>query len=289
MSKTHSVSISCEGYGLAGNLVLPDGATAESPVPGAVIIGGPGPLPLTRYSETGARQWPVLWSESLANSGLAALCYDQRGGGLSSGTYHEADWTDLLEDNRAAVEMLALQPEVGPVAAVAWAEGCGFALQLAAEGKVQALILLAPPYHNAETRYARDIAALAARKGLSDRVVQLRINQWQSEIRATLEQVQKGQTVSTTDVGGQVTSINLIRFLQTTAFDPSRVAAQVKVPVLLLHGRDDTAIPPVESEAMAAGLNGQTDRVVYPGMAHFIYRHGPAMRDAAAWLRRTLC
>lgn len=288
MTKTHPVSIASETHGLAGNLVLPEGATQQEPVPGAVVLGGPGPVPLHRYTTEGAKQWPVLWTERLGSGGLAGLCYDQRGSGLSTGVYHEAGWEELYEDARAATEVLAVQPEVGRVAAVAWADGAGFALQLAAEGKVDGLILLAPGYLTAEARYASQMAELAARKGLSDRVVQIRIRQWRGEIEAVMERVAQGEKIAATEIGGRSIHTNLVRFLQVTAFDPAAVAGRVRVPTLILHGEDDPVIRPAESEALAAALGGSVERILYPGQAHFLYRHPQAMADAVDWLRRRL-
>jgi pimeloyl-ACP methyl ester carboxylesterase len=288
MPMTHPLAITMEGYGVAGNLVLPEGASETAQVPGVLIVGDPGPFPLQRYSAVGARNWPVLWTEALGAAGLGGLCYDQRGSGLSTGEYHEADWNGLYEEAVAAAEMLAAQPEVSKTAAVAWADGCAFALRLAAEGKVGALVLLAPAYHTEEVRYAKGIRDLAARKGLSDRVVQLRVGQWQSEIMKTAARVQQGETTATVDLGGKQVTTNLLRFLQNVAYDPAPVAARVQAPVLLLHGADDAAIAPSESEAMARALPGMADRITYPGVAHFLYRHPQALKDAAAWLRQVL-
>ncbi|HLN61253.1 MAG TPA: alpha/beta fold hydrolase, partial [Symbiobacteriaceae bacterium] len=288
MPKTEPISISSETHGLAGNLVLPDGAAKEAPVPGVVIVGGPGPVPLERYSKEGAKNWPVLWTEALAGAGVAGLCYDQRGSGLSSGEYHEADWEMLYDDAKAAAEMLALQPEVGKTAALAWADGCGYALQLAAEGKVDAVVLLAPPYHTEEQRYISGIKDLAARKGLSDRVVQVRIGQWREGVMSTARRVEQGETTATVEMGGKEVTTNLLRFLQTVAFDPAAVVARVNAPALLLHGADDSAIRPAESEAMAGALPGPAERILYRDAAHFLYRHAPAVKDTAEWVRRVL-
>lgn len=288
MAKTHPISIASETHGLAGNLVLPQRDGPERPVPGAAVLGGPGPVPLQRYTTEGAKQWPVLWTEALAAAGLAGLCCDQRGSGLSTGLYHEADWEALYDDARAAVELLAVQPEVGSAAAIAWGEGAGFAMRLAAEGKVAALVLLSPGFLTAEARYAALMTELASRKGLSDRVVQIRVNQWKGEIQNLIKRVEQGETTAVTTVGDQQVTTNLVRFLQTVAFDPARVAPQVKVPTLILHGADDNVIPPAESEALAGALGGPVERITYPGQAHFLYRHIQAMADAAAWLRKTL-
>lgn len=288
MTKTHPISISSETHGLAGNLVLPDSAAPERPVPGVVVLGGPGPAPLYRYTAEGARQWPVTWTEGFGAAGMAGLCYDQRGSGLSTGLYHEADWDGLQEDARAAAEMLSLQPEVGRTAAIAWGDGTGFALQLAAAGKVDGLILLAPGFLTAEARYAAHMAELASRKGLSDRVVQIRVNQWKGEIEAAIRRVQQGETVSVTEIGGQQVATNLIRFLQTVAFDPAQVAGLVKVPTLILHGADDAVIPATESEALSQALAGPVERILYPNQAHFLYRHPQAITDGVAWAKTHL-
>lgn len=286
MAKTHPISISNETHGLAGNLVLPEGASQDQPVAGAVVLGGPGPVPLQRYTTEGAKQWPVLWTEALGAANLAGLCYDQRGSGLSSGLYHEAGWEELYDDAKAAIEILAVQPEVKKVVAIAWADGAGFALQLAAEGKVDGLVLLAPGYHTAEARYANQMANLAARKGLSDRVVQIRVNQWRGEIQTVIKRVEQGERVAVTTLGDQPVNTNLVRFLQTVIFDPAPVARQVKVPTLILHGQEDNVVPAAESDALAGALGGPVERRVYPDQAHFLYRHQPAMADAAAWIRQ---
>lgn len=288
MSKTEPVWITSEAYGLAGNLVLPEGASAERPVGGAVVLGGPGALPQGRYTSEGAKRWPVQWTEALGAAGLAGLCYDQRGSGLSGGLYWEADGEALYADDTAAVEMLAVQPEVGRIAAIAWGEATGFALRLAAAGKVQGLILLAPGFLTAEARYAAQVAALAARKGLSDRVVQIRVRQWREEIEAIRGRVAAGEQVSVTDLGGRPVTTNLCRFLDTVGFNPAESAGQCAVPTLILHGEADTVVPPAESEALAAALAGPVKRILYPGQAHFIYRNAEALRDAVAWLKHTL-
>lgn len=288
MAQTHPISISSETHGLAGNLVLPTEASAERPVAGLVVLGGPGPMPLQRYSAEGAKQWPVLWTEAFGAAHLAGLCYDQRGSGLSTGLYHEADWWALYEDAKAAAEMLAVQPEVGRTIALAWADGVGYALHLAAEGKVDGLVLIAPGYLTSEARYATQMAELAARKGLSDRVVQIRVNQWRGEVAAVRERVAKGELTTSSDIGGQIVTTNLNRFLQGVEYDPAQVAAKVSVPTLILHGANDTIIPPSESEALAGALTGPVTRILYPEQTHFLYRHPQAMVDAARWVREQI-
>lgn len=284
--KTYPVSISAETHSLAGSLALPDGASDQSPVPGAVIIGGPGPLPLQRRAPDGTKNWPLVWAERFGAAGLGCLCYDQRGSGESTGLYHEADWDDLYADAEAAAELLAVQPEVSWTAAVAWADGAGYALRLALEGKVDGLILLAAGALTAEARYAAQVSRLAASKGLSDRVVQLRVRQWQAQVADVRRRVEAGDHIAETDVGGRRVVTNLRRFLAVTDYDPGAVAPHVKVPVLLLHGATDAVVPPTESELLRDGLTGPVERRVYLEEGHFVYRSARAIQDAAAWMHR---
>lgn len=279
---------SAAGYVLSGSLFLPDMASAAEPQPGAAIIGGPGPGPLTRSNATGGKQWPLLWAQELAEAGLVALCYDQRGSGQSTGHYFDADRDALYHDAEAAVDMLAAQPEVNQnaLAAIAWDEGCGFALQLAAAGKVHALVLMAPPFYTAQERFTREIRRLAASRGLSERVVQIRLSQWQRQMDSVAQQVARGEQTTTVEVGNQKTVINLARFLQNSRFDPAAVLPQVHTPVLILHGEDDRAIPPEESAELVAAKPAK--RITYPEAGHFLYNDRRVMRDAVAWLQETL-
>ncbi|MDB4898165.1 MAG: hypothetical protein JWN15_4427, partial [Firmicutes bacterium] len=101
--------------------------------------------------------------------------------------------------------------------------------------------------------------------------------------------VGEGHNTTVTDLGGGNTvTTNLTRFLQTVAFNPAEVVPKINAPVLLLHGEDDTVVPPAESQAMAEALPGKPDRLTYRGVAHFIYRYSRPMGDATAWLNQVL-
>lgn len=113
---------------------------------------------------------------------------------------------------------------------------------------------MATPFYTAEERFTREIRQLAARRGLSERVVQLRLNQWRRQMDAVARQVAGGEKTTSVKVGEHETMLNLARFLQNTRFDPAAVLAQVHVPVLVLHGEDDRVIPPQESAELISAL-----------------------------------
>lgn len=293
MSASHMVTVGMEGYALAGTLLLPAGASAQQPVAGVVMVGGPDPLPLSRHEEQGGPSWSLAWGQALADAGLAVLCYDQRGSGMSTGAYEEATRGDLYEEARAVTEMLRAQPEVDGqrVAAIGWGEGAGFALALASQGEVAAAVLLAAPYVTAQERYARWIGELAARKGLSQRVVDLRVQSWRQGMEAAREQVSRGVRTTTTDVGGRQMTTNLIRFVENQQFDPRKLLPGLNVPLLLLHGEGDQVIPAAESAEMQHALQqagAEVARITYQGVEHFLYREQQPLADACAWLQQAL-
>jgi dipeptidyl aminopeptidase/acylaminoacyl peptidase len=85
---------------LAGTLLLPPGA---GPHPACVIVHGSG------------GQWRDcvrLIADFLAGSGVAALAYDKRGTGASTGDYDRADFPDLAEDALAGMRFLQAHPAV---------------------------------------------------------------------------------------------------------------------------------------------------------------------------------
>jgi uncharacterized protein len=288
VSRHHPFVIPRGAYTLAGSLMLPPDAAPDRPVPTAVFVGGPGPAPLTRYSDQGALRWPMAWGQVFVAEGIAVLAYDQRGGGVSSGEYATADRDDLFAEALEVVQMARAQPETAATAAVGWADGAAFALDLAARGEVDAAVLLSVPFLTAEVRYERQMRDLARRGGFSERVVAIRLERWRAEMASVARKVAEGDAYSVQEVGGRPVTLNLSRFLQTSNFDPAALVPSVNCPILLLHGEEDAIIASEESAMLAGELHAPCRRITYPGVQHFLYRHPEAASDAARWLAQTL-
>jgi pimeloyl-ACP methyl ester carboxylesterase len=88
------------GAQLAGTAYLP---LAGRPTPGIVLLHG---------STTNARDWYRFHADRFARAGIAALVFDKRGSGASSGDLDQASIADLVADAAAAVTLLASRPEV---------------------------------------------------------------------------------------------------------------------------------------------------------------------------------
>ena len=92
------------GSALAGTLMLPDGASAASPVP--AVAQGPGWLGL-RDAKLYAP-----YHEALLDAGIGVLVFDYRGFGDSEGDASYFDPMDQVEDWRNALTYLESRPEV---------------------------------------------------------------------------------------------------------------------------------------------------------------------------------
>jgi uncharacterized protein len=93
---------SAAGVVLAGTLLLPKRQTR---VPATVFLHGSG-----RMTRDGNR----FIAERLASSGVAALIYDKRGSGASTGDLAASDFHDLAADAAAAVLFLRQRSEIDP-------------------------------------------------------------------------------------------------------------------------------------------------------------------------------
>jgi dienelactone hydrolase len=87
---------------LEGTFVLPHGT---GPFPGVVFLHGSGPE---------GRWASHFLAHQFARAGLAALMYDKRGVGGSTGSWQEVGPEELAQDAAAAVSAMRARPEISP-------------------------------------------------------------------------------------------------------------------------------------------------------------------------------
>jgi uncharacterized protein len=100
--RTEPVTFSDGDVRLAGTLILPAG---RGPHPAVVFTHGSGPNVRSSFSGLGFL---------LAMHGVAALKYDKRGVGDSTGDYAKATFADLADDAAAGARMLQTRPDIDP-------------------------------------------------------------------------------------------------------------------------------------------------------------------------------
>jgi dienelactone hydrolase len=94
------VTFSSSGARLAGTLFRP---TVPGEHPGIVLLHGSGPGPRAPFK---------AMAERFVADGFAALIFDKRGSGASSGSWTEGSLDDLADDALAAVAFLKSQPGI---------------------------------------------------------------------------------------------------------------------------------------------------------------------------------
>jgi dipeptidyl aminopeptidase/acylaminoacyl peptidase len=271
---------------LAGSLLLPATGGGDS-LPAVVFLHGSGPEGrwASRYLAT-----------QLATHGIAALIFDKRGVGGSTGDWRRATPDDLVGDGVAAVARLLDEPRIGrgrvgihghsqggtlaPWVA-ARAPAVAFVIASAAAGlpldSVEIFSILNSVYPAAATaadsararEYVSELVAAAyharARGRLDSLVTQLRDRPWFFEPPAPADAYWWFSKSF-----GQ--------------YHPLDWWAQVRVPVLLMYGAEDRRVPAAESaERIGRALRGAGNRDVavriLPGADH-TFRLAPG---ASGW------
>jgi hypothetical protein len=228
---------------LAGTIDWPAAAGARdgrARVPAVLLVAGSGPQDRdgARTELPGYTPWRDF-SAALVTAGFAVLRLDDRGTGASRGQFAGATTDDFARDAAAAVAWLRQQPGVdgSRIALVGHSEGAVVALLVArADPALRALVLLGAP-----SRSGREIA-----RWQRQQLVSSDLARWPAtERRAVLAAAEsEAEQMARRDPWLQ----------RWFALDPRAVAAEVKQPVLLVHGQTDRQVPPEHADELATVL-----------------------------------
>jgi pimeloyl-ACP methyl ester carboxylesterase len=255
--RSDEIRIAAGDHALAATLYLP---SPRQPCPAVVFVPGAGPAVRTDgYHELGRH---------FAGKSVAALIYDKRGCGASTGDWTRAGLHDLAEDALALVRFLRSRPDISPSHVGLWGLSQGASIVPIAAGRsadVAFVIAVGGCLDfEGQMRYFR--AHVFRRAGLS---------------RATLDIANK-LFLAQIDFNNRVRSGRLpapqwVRDSCRFEFDLDQqsVWRQVSQPVLAIYGERDRQVPPAENAAaLAAALKQSGNRdftlVVYPGASHAI-------------------
>jgi pimeloyl-ACP methyl ester carboxylesterase len=255
--RSEELAIPAGDHQLAGTLYLP---LSRTPAPAVVFVHGAGPsVRGDGYHELGRH---------FARKGVAALIYDKRGCGASTGDWTRAGLYDLAEDALACVRLLRGRPDIKPASVGLWGLSQGASIIPIAAGR------------------SPDVAFLIAVGGCLDFDEQMRY------FRANLFR-QLGHAPAVLDIANkafliQVDLSNRIRSGSLPAprtlqdacrmefdLDQAAVWRQVHQPVLAIYGERDRQVPAAESSAALAAALAQSGNkdltlIIYPGASHAI-------------------
>jgi len=242
---------------LAGTLYLP---LSGPPAPAVVFVHGAGPAVRGDGYHELARHF--------ARKGVAALIYDKRGCGASTGDWMRASLHDLAEDAVACVQLLRGRPDINPDQVGLWglSQGASVIPVAASRSREVAFIIAVGGCLDFEKQMRHFRANLFRKHGLSPNVLDI-------ANKAFLIQVDLSNRIRSGRLPAPVAWQDSNRF--EFDLDHAAVWRQVRQPVLAIYGERDRQVPVAESSAaLAAALahsgNGDFTLIIYPSASHAI-------------------
>ena len=253
---------------LAGTLTIP--SAGRPPFPAVVTLTGSGAHHRdgNRTPDHPYRPFRQI-ANRLAQCGIATLRLDDRGVGGSEGSADAATAEDTAADARAALAFLRLRPDVDGrrLALVGHSYGGEIAPMVAAEdARLAGVVLLAGPARTFretmryQNRYRIDNDPAIPPEGRA----------------AALEEAVRQQ-----DANVKASTQAWRRSIQDR--DPLPTARRLRMPVLILQGTTDRAVPPADArlleQAIREGGNAKVTVRLFPDVNHHFQRDAIGARE----------
>ncbi|MCP4541385.1 MAG: alpha/beta fold hydrolase [Chloroflexi bacterium] len=229
---------------LAGTLLMPP---TERPHPAVILIHGAG---------AAERQLYRIFADHFARQGIAALIYDKRGSGNSTGNRQAATLDDLAADALAGVRFLTSHLEVNPAQVGVWgfSQGGRVAPMVAARLQDVSFVIVgsAPGVSwNQLELWRRDKQYLDA--GYPERVIEMGLKY--AKLSQDWERLLDRHSATEADLA------------------PTSFWTRIEQPTCALYGLEDEVVPPGDSAvAIAEALDEAGNRdytvVVFPEADH---------------------
>lgn len=273
---TEEVSFANGDVVLNGTLVLPEGASRETPV--LIMVTGSGQQ--NRDEELFEHKPFAVIADALAKAGVATLRYDDRGYGDPSA--NPMAWTTDDFKNDALAGMNLLRKRFDKVGVLGHSEGGTIALMIAAEHKADFIVSLAGmAVSGAETLVEQNRLALAG-LGFGDETVESYCRLVDTAFKAIVNGdmmpdpavydlpeslVQNYQAVAV--------QIRMPYFTRFLSLDMRPLLGNIECPVLALNGTKDNQVDHTSNlEAISKGLKANPKNVVesLDGLNH-LFQH----------------
>jgi pimeloyl-ACP methyl ester carboxylesterase len=276
--KIEEVKFNNKDVTLAGSLFLPSG---EQPYAAVIIIHG---------SSGGSRsKWSYnFWGYFFARQGIAALIYDKRGIGKSTGDLESASFDDLAYDAASGFKYLTLRSDIDKdkIGLFGSSQG-GWLAPLAAsriDGVSYLILNVAPSVSVAKQELDRVVYTLRAKK-YSEQDIKLAKEYTEKmfevsydyrnldELKPLLDSVKNKEWA---DVLTLVESKSDLEDWRRIKYDPASVLRETTIPVFVSYAENDHYVPPQENEALMkqyleeAGNKDYTI-VVIPDIGHNMF------------------
>jgi len=290
---------------LAGTLLLPGGGRRH---PAVVLFHGSGPE---------ARNYQMAhW---FAEQGVAALTYDKRGVGASTGDFRAVAFSDLCSDGLAGIELLKARADIRPSQIGVWglSQGGWLGPLAAAQSKDVAFVIAVSgpgvsPGEQMIFYYGSELRAQGFSEPQIEEASTLRRRVWQylatgagyGDAKAALErgrsrpwfvalqaQADSLFALSESAILDDPAQRSRLWFKREMNYDPTIALRRLSVPALFLFGERDELVPVGKSVEIISEVltqSGHRDFTirVFPEADHGIRVSGPdgSMRLAPGYL-----
>jgi dienelactone hydrolase len=264
-TREEAVHFASGDIALAGTLVLPEGSQQH---PAVVLVHGSGP----QKRDLSTARW-------FAAEGIAALAYDKRGVGESSGDFRKVPFMELCDDGLGAIKYLKSRKEIDAKRIGVWGLSQGGWLgPLAASRSADVAFVIAvsgpgvSPGQQMIVYYANELREQGVDEGDVREASTVRRDIWSymssglgyEKTKAELDEartkrwysqarVQQDDSFGPLPTPGELSKPvgrSAIWFKQEAVYDPVPALRALRVPALFLFGNHDQLIPVDESVAV---------------------------------------
>jgi len=277
-----------------GKIITPVIGDPTYKMPAALIIAGSGPTDGDGNSKLLAGPVNNLKNvaEHLALNNVVTLRYDKRCVGYSS-VVSDPSFTDYVDDARKALEFLSSAPGVDPkrVFVIGHSEGGLIALKLAAgKNKLRGLILMAAPFETFEKVLTDQAADRFNQAGAAA----IEKEKFMAELSYALSTIKSGKQykyagyLKTPDSGMIFGALQANqRFIgEIMAQDPAKIAADVKLPSLVLNADMDIQMKPSYMDGfyniLSKNCPDRCEKLMVKGANH-VFKPTSSPKDLSAY------
>jgi uncharacterized protein len=265
------ITVGSAPWQLPGTLTLPNESKGAGPFPAVVLVQGSGPHDQDETIGANKPFKDIAWG--LASRNIAVVRYNKRT--LQHGKEMMASGTGLtvneetVDDARSAVALLAKRPEIDPrrIFVLGHSLGGMLAPRIAqGDAQVAGLVILAGNTRPFEQMAVEQIKYIAGLNGKIPPEAQKQID----AAEQSAKEIESPTLAADAKVNFLGTTIPGSYFLDLRGYHPAEVAAQLKIPMLVLRGERDYQVTSEDFNGWKNALAGKPEITlkVYPGLFH---------------------
>ncbi|MFT9498080.1 alpha/beta hydrolase family protein [Anaerosolibacter sp.] len=260
-------------YPLVGTITIPK--LEDRLVPGILMIPGMGKVDRDENFKFLPMNILKGLSDALAEEGFITLRYDKRGVGRSGGNFYRASLWDLVEDAKAALELLKSHPYVDKrrIIVLGHSEGTIIAAALYRRKPVDGMILLCGLAHGMEEvierRKNRILQDLEHIKGIKGKLLQLfktkKILNCQYKKMKRKIMKDRGSVIR---IKGKRINGQWLR--EHFRYNVMKDLRKIECPTLILGGSADVQAVPSQVQETARAIKGPVESHVIQNLNHIL-------------------